>query len=103
MFWIAIICVCVCPALLAVILGVLGIFIPLGPVCHFLAYFAGAATVLFTLGNLSGFDITDSEDWLMLALGLLIPGGITALLVLLGNWLGDLNTFAVLELLTELF
>lgn len=101
--WVIILCICLCPPLLALIIGILGLFVPLGYVCHFFAWFAGLATIMFTLGALQSFDITDGDDWKMLAFSFLIPGGITGLLILLGNWLGEHHLFEAIELLKEIF
>lgn len=98
-----ILCICLCPPLLALLIGILGMFIPLGYVCYFFAWFAGLATVLFTLGALYGFDITDKDDWKMLALSLLIPGSITFLLIKLGDFLGEHHIFEALEFIKSRF
>lgn len=98
-----ILCLCLCPALLALVIGVLSLFVPLGYVCYFFAWFAGLTTVLAVLASLSNFDITDAEDWKMLAFSLLIPGSLTFLLLKLGDFLDTHHIFELLQLIKSWF
>ena len=98
-----ILCICLCPPLLALLLGILGMFFPLGYVCYFFAWFAGLVTVLLTIGTLQDFDITDVDDWKILAMSLLIPGSITFLLIKLGDFLGEHHIFELIELFKNIF
>ncbi len=96
---IILLCICLCPPLLVALLSILGMFFPLGYVCYFFAWFAGLATVLFTLGVLQGFDITDADDWKMLAIALAVPGTLTFLLIKLGDFLGEHHIFEIIEMI----
>ncbi|MBR5285094.1 MAG: hypothetical protein IKU27_08625 [Clostridia bacterium] len=100
---IIILCICLCPPLLALLIGILGMFIPLGYVCYFFAWFAGLTTIFLTLGSLYAFDIEDINDWKTLALSFLIPGTITALLVLAGKVLDEHHIFEVLQWIKQQF
>ena len=51
--------------------------------------------------SLYAFDVTDADDWKMMEMSLLLPGGSAALLVLLGNALGDLMLWDLVELVFE--
>ena len=98
-----ILCICLCPPLLALLIGILGMFVPLGYVCYFFAWFAGLITVLAVLAALQGFDITDPVDWRNLALSLLIPGLFTFLLIKLGDFLGEHHIFEVFQFIKSRF
>ena len=74
-------------------------FFPFQIVCWFLAFFCGIAAVLFGLGSLYAFDITDPGDWKMLFLSLILPGGAAVLLILLGNLLGDLVLMDLIQMI----
>ena len=98
-----ILCICLCPPLLVLLLSVLSMFIPLGIVCHFFAWFAGLTTLLLTAGSLYAFDISDPEDWKMLAASFLIPGTITGLIILLGNFLDEHHIFELFQWIKSVF
>ena len=63
----------------------------------------GLVTVLLTIGTLQDFDITDVDDWKILAMSLLIPGSITFLLIKLGDFLGEHHIFELIELFKNIF
>jgi len=74
-------------------------FLPFQPVCFFMAFWCGAAALLFGAGSLYAFDVTDPDDWKMLAVSLILPGGACALLVWLGKALGDLVMWDLLQMI----
>lgn len=78
----------------------LALFCPFQFVCYFLAFWCGAAAVLFGLGSLYAFDVSDPDDWKMLMLSLILPGGACGLLILLGKALGEL---ALMDLIHMVF
>ena len=75
-------------------------FLPFMFVFQIAAFFCGVATVLFGLGALYNFDITDSEDWKMLFFSLVLPGGATFLFYKIGEVLGDLT---LMDLINKIF
>lgn len=66
-----------------------------------LSFCCGVIAAMFGLGSLYAFDVTDADDWKMLELSLLLSGGAAVLLVLLGNALGDLMLWGLVELVFE--
>ena len=74
-------------------------FLPFRFVFWALAFFCAAVGVLFGLGSLYAFDITDPEDWKLLTFSLLLPGAGAVLFHYIGLFFGDMVLMDVIQMI----